>query len=246
MPPIENPEPWTNLLDRIDRLTSEVAELRQLVAHALASSTPPQPARRPRRRRWAFRLGIPLLLIALLYLTSPFWLRGYANLFRVNNPAPGDALVLLLGGIDHRPDGAARLYHQQIAPRILLCDSDVIPGTRQVLSESTKARLVAAGVPAEAVTILPGVVTSTQDEALRVKVYVAEHPIRRLTVVTTSFHTARARWIFQRTLGVTGVEVRAAAIDDPRFNESNWYRKEEGLIAYFNETVKVFYYLLKY
>lgn len=246
MQPSLNPEQWTSLLERIDRLSGEVNALRVRVEQALPIAPPPETTRRPRARRWAIRLGILLLLVAALFLTRSAWLAGYANLFRVDNPVAGDVLVLLLGGVDHRPAGAARLYHEGIAPRILLCTSDVIPGTEQVLSQSIKARLIKDGVPDEAVTILPGVVASTQDEAVRVKVYVADHPIRRLTIVTTSFHTARARWIFQRTLGVTGVDVRAAAIDDPRFNESNWYRKEEGLIAYFNETVKIFYYFLKY
>ena len=74
--------------------------------------------------------------------------------------------------------------------------------------------------------------------------YVRTHPVRRITVVTTAFHTARARWIFRKALRGTGVEVHMAAARDPSFDESNWYTKDEGLVAYFQETLQWIFDLL--
>ena len=68
-------------------------------------------------------------------------------------------------------------------------------------------------------------------------------------MVTTAFHTARARWIFRRILGKEKIDIRAAAAaaaNDPSFDESNWYQTEEGLIFYLNEFIKTIYYRIDY
>ena len=101
-------------------------------------------------------------------------------------------------------------------------------------------------MPDGAVVILPGEVTSTREEAQRVGDYLARHPARRVTIVTTSFHTTRCSWIFRRELRGRGVDVRSAAATDRRFNESNWYQTEDGLATYLTEAVKTVYYRLKY
>jgi uncharacterized SAM-binding protein YcdF (DUF218 family) len=205
---------------------------------------PPNPA----RRRWARRaLGLALLggVLGGLVLAHRPLLVGFAGLFRVDDPAPSDALVLLLGGPNHRPARAAELYRRGLAPIILLGTSGPILGA----STETwyyRQQLIARGVPADAIRILPAEVTSTHDEAERVRDYARRHPLRRITVVTTSFHTARARWTFRKVLRELGIDVRAAAADHPRFREADWYRSEEGLVLYFGETIKSIYYRLAY
>jgi uncharacterized SAM-binding protein YcdF (DUF218 family) len=174
-------------------------------------------------------------------------LAGFAHLFRVDDPpVPSEALVVLLGGMDHRPLKAAGLYRRGLAPTVLLGESAPIPFPD--LSETALNRqvLLRGGVPAGAIRVLPGEVTSTRDEALRVRDYARGRAVRRITVVTTAFHTARARWIFRKVLRGSGVEVRMAAAADPKFDESNWYTNDEGLTTYLNETVKQVYYRLAY
>jgi uncharacterized SAM-binding protein YcdF (DUF218 family) len=202
------------------------------------------------RVHWLRRLFLALLVALLgaggLALFHRPLLTGYARLFRVDDPSPSDAIILLLGGSTHRPDKAAELYRQGLAPRILLGREPENPFFPDDRSARIKTYLQGLGVPGDAIEILPGVVTSTRDEALRVREYLARHPARRLTVVTTAFHTRRARWIFRRVLADLNVDVRAAAATDPDFNESNWYRTEEGLILYINETIKSIYYYFNY
>ena len=60
-------------------------------------------------------------------------------------------------------------------------------------------------------------------------------------MVTTAFHTLRTRWIFRRALIGTGVDVRIAASNDPRFDETNWYTKVDGIRAYSQEVLKMTY-----
>jgi uncharacterized SAM-binding protein YcdF (DUF218 family) len=145
--------------------------------------------------------------------------------------ARSDALVLLLGGGSDRPRKAAKLYGRGMGSVILVGGDADLAINRETL--------IADGVPKEAIQSL-GATIGTREEAQRVADYVRAHPrIQRITVVTTAFHTARARWIFKRALRQTGVEVRTAASDDPRFDETNWYTTSDGVRAYIQEILKI-------
>jgi uncharacterized SAM-binding protein YcdF (DUF218 family) len=202
----------------------------------------------PRLRRRVVRLGlIAGLLLVLVLLHRPL-LMGFAHLFRIDDPAPSDALVILLGGPSHRPLKAAELYQQGLAPLILFGDAHVNPQIDLSETALTRHVLVRNHVPPEAIQVLPGAeVTSTRDEALRVRDYIRAHPrVKRITVVTSAFHTARSRWIFRKVLRGMGVDVRMAAAPQPGLDEGDWYTNDEGLVMYFSEAIKAVYYRLVY
>lgn len=208
------------------------------------------PARNPLRtrvRRTARGLGLAALAAAVLMAGHRPVLTGFARQFRVDDPAPSDALVLLLGGFDHRPEKVAELYRQGLAPRILMARSPkpkTVFGTNE--TEEAERVLIKAGIPREAILVLPQIGTSTREEAQYVREYAKAHPMRRITVVTTAFHTARARWIFQKTLDGMGIDVRMAATRHPVYDETDWYTRDEGLLTYFNETIKTLIYRVMY
>lgn len=207
----------------------------------------PGAPRRRRSLRWSVRLGAVAGLMALvLALSYRPLLVGYARLFRVHDPAPSGAIVVLQGQWTVRPVTAAGLYRAGLAPVVLMGATDPVPYPDLCESALNRRVLIRAGVPPGAIRVLPGPVTSTSDEALRVRDYLRTHPMRRITVVTTAFHAARARWIFRRVLRGMGVEVRVAAARDPRFDESDWYRSALGRSCYLSEAPKVLYYRLRY
>lgn len=127
------------------------------------SETLSDPPRRGSRFRGILVLGvlIPTVLVTSAVMAHRPLLVGLAHLFRVDNPAPSDAIVILLGGTPHRPDKAAQLFHKGIAPRILLCRERPDPVFHQDGSRLIKEYLVALGVPSQAVHSLPEEVTST-------------------------------------------------------------------------------------
>ncbi len=201
---------------------------------------------RSRLRRRAIAAAVVVFLVMVAVAAHRPLLSGFARLFRVDDPAPSDAIVLLLGGMDHRPRTAASLYARGLAPRILLGTSRrVIPGERSE-AEITVSALRALGVPRSAIVVLPEVVTSTREEAAAVSTYAAAHGVRRITVVTTEFHTARARWIFRKSLRGQGIAIHMAASQNPSYNADDWYTTDEGLLAYLNEAFKTIYYRLRY
>ena len=129
---------------------------------------------------WAFiTLAIPALLVVFFH---PAFLTLFAFQFRVNDPAPSDALVLLLGGDRDRPHKTAELYRNGMGS-VVLVGSD--PDLRL-----NRDSLIDKGVAAADIFSL-GPTIGTREEAWRVRAYINEHPeIRRITVVTTAFHTA--------------------------------------------------------
>ena len=105
------------------------------------------------------------------------------------------------------------------------------------------------GVPASSIVILKHGkgVTSTFEEALGVKRYLEEHADqRKFILVTSAFHTRRARWIFRKSLDELGVQIQVVPVPYGTFDVNSWWRGEEGLIYCFNEYVKLIYYWLKY
>jgi uncharacterized SAM-binding protein YcdF (DUF218 family) len=182
---------------------------------------------------WACFL-VGLVGLGLVLIHRPL-LVGYARLFRVDQPALSDALVVL-----EHPEKAAALYRRGLAPRVLLVATDPIPLPDLNGAELSRRILIRHGVPAEATRLLPIArpVAELRDEALRVRDEVRAHPVRRITVVVSAHRSARASRVFRKALRETGVEVRMASADNTLFDESNWYTRDEGLVAYFLETIE--------
>ncbi len=196
------------------------------------------------RRRFCL-LGLLLLGTNVLMLAHEPLLTGLAYRFRAQDPpAPSDAIVVLLGSYADRSARAAELYREGLAPIILIGQAQAV---RYDETEYNRRSLMDAEVPASAIRILPGgVVENTHDEALRVRDYLRTHPARRITVVTTAYHTARARWTFRRVLRGSGVDIRVTASEDRRFSESDWYTSDDGIKIYFWEAVANPYYRVTY
>ncbi len=86
-------------------------------------------------RKFLKRLLVTLLalcaLLAIGYVFRASLLRGAAGVWIVNEPlSKADAIVVLGGGVATRPFAAARLFHQGLAPKILLTNPQPAPATQ--------------------------------------------------------------------------------------------------------------------
>jgi uncharacterized SAM-binding protein YcdF (DUF218 family) len=165
--------------------------------------------------------------------------------FVVDEPAVAGDFIYLLNGDEHtRPFHAAQLYAQGLAPRIVVAREEPRRAEAMGLAPNGTAVSVEVmrrlGVPDSAITVIPvpGGVTSTHDEGEVLLAYLKEHPAKRVLVVTSMFHTRRAQWTFGRVLGDFPVDVRMVAAPDERFDETNWWQHEQGLLRYNEEIVK--------
>jgi uncharacterized SAM-binding protein YcdF (DUF218 family) len=165
---------------------------------------------------------------------------------------PADAIFVLNSEVNVRPFYATDLYQQGLAPLIVIARSENSPVVKLGLlpndTDIDVAVMEKLGVPASKIVVLsfPGGVTSTFDEADALREYIETKGIQRVIVVTSAFHTRRAKWILDRQLAGLPVILEMAPAPYPNFDQTNWWRNENGLITVNNEYVKLFYYFFKY
>jgi uncharacterized SAM-binding protein YcdF (DUF218 family) len=211
----------------------------------------------PGKKRWLRNLlgaGATLLVLGLLaFVFRVRILTGIGGYLIVGDPLqPADLIFVLNGDPDSRPFRAAELYDQGLAPHIVIARSENQPtvdlGLVRNETDISVGVMESLGVPAADILVLqmPGGVTSTYDEASLLRQYVEEHDAGSVILVTSAFHTRRARWIFRRELAGLPVTLEIAAAPNHGFDQTNWWTSEYGLITVNNEYLKLFYYLWKY
>jgi uncharacterized SAM-binding protein YcdF (DUF218 family) len=192
-----------------------------------------------------------VLLSLLCFLFRAPILRGLADAWIVNDPpSHADAIVVLGGGLETRPFAAARLYREGYAPRILVTRPKASPTDEIGLTprEQDIARqvLVREGVPDSAIVGIGEDVQSTHDESLALGAWLRTNHASRVLIPTDVFHTRRVRWAFSKQLKGSGVAVSVEAIPVREYTVADWWRHEQGLVAFQNEVLKMGYYWLKY
>lgn len=194
-----------------------------------------------------------VLLVVLAYAFRSQILTGIADLLVVNDPLqPADIIFVLNGDYNTRPFRASELYEQGIAPIIVIARSEMLPAEELGLAPNDTdvsiGVMKALGVPPEKIVVLPveGGTTSTFDEAIALRQYIESHNVHSLILLTSAFHTRRAKWIFDRELSGLPVRLEVAAVPHYGFDESDWWQSEDGLITLNNEYIKLVYYFVKY
>jgi uncharacterized SAM-binding protein YcdF (DUF218 family) len=76
--------------------------------------------------------------------------------------------------------------------------------------------------------------------------FLQAEPGTTVAVVTSDFHTRRARAIFRRVLGERMERVHFVAAPTDGFGASDWWECEEGTITYLNEYAKLAFYSFKW
>jgi uncharacterized SAM-binding protein YcdF (DUF218 family) len=187
-----------------------------------------------------FRLIGLLVLAAMvfgLYLLRRPILREAADYWVVEDtPSAADALIILsddnLEG--SRARRAAELYFDHRAPVIVASGRMLRPYAG--IGELMQRDLTDRGVPATAVVIFRQSAADTIDEAQSLKSLVVQKGWRHVVLVTSNYHTRRARYIF-RKLFPSSVQVDVASAKDPEFDPDDWWQHKAGLKIFAHEVV---------
>lgn len=195
-------------------------------------------------RRWRLGCGVLLALLVGLYLGHPWLLAGAARFLDVSEPPqPTDYVLVLGGGSDTRPFVAAALVNRGLARQVLVPRvkpyAEVEQGDRPSEETITCGVLRARGVPEDAIILLDGACASTRDEAAALARFLDGQPGMTVAVVTTDYHTRRARAIFRKVLGERAAGLHFVAAPSDGYDAGNWWRFEDGFVAYSNEYVKL-------
>lgn len=165
-------------------------------------------------------------------------------------PAQADAVFVLLGEVYPRAAYAGMLMREGRAPLVAMArpERGAVVGLGLAPPEDAIACsvLVRLGIPESRILVLPGMVASTLDEAAAASDWAGDLGFRKVIFVTSSYHSARARWILGRVVGSRGIAVHVAAAPAPEVDCGQWWQNEDGLVRVFNETIKTLFYRIRY
>ena len=189
------------------------------------------------RLRFLLILGV---LVVCLLLTRSWWLKGlgYA-LIHDDGPATADIAVVLAGdSYGHRITKAGELVREGYVPAVLVSG----PAGAYGLYESDLAIpfAVRQGFPSDWFIAFPNHSLSTQEEAAAVLQELRRRNVRSFLLVTSNYHSARARRIYlaaERAMGER-VPIRTVTAPDEFFEPDSWWRSRQGQKIAFMEWSK--------
>ena len=190
--------------------------------------------------------GIALLLGGLLAL-GVFTITVGHFLTAVDAFSQADTIVVLGGDGSNffRVQQGVDLFNEGRAPVVVfsggisLKDAGLACSSAQLSLEAAQELGLSAGA-----AIIASGAQSTYDEAVNLRRLVQQHRWQSLIVVTDLFHTRRAARTFRTLLPDTTIYLSAAP--DPNVDASRWWQTEEGLVAVFNEVIKLGFYWARY
>ena len=190
-----------------------------------------QSQRIPQRGGIIFRF---LFLICFLFLLFLIYLArhpllGFAGSFWVVNDKPeaSDAIVIL--GDDNYPADratrAAQLFKDGMAPHVVASGRYLRPYA--TIAELEQHDLIDRGVPASAIVRFDQHAENTKDEGAALAQLISARGWKRILLVTSNYHTRRARYICERTFPA-GTILRVVAAPDSEYDPHSWWHTRAG------------------
>jgi len=169
-----------------------------------------------------------LIVCAVLYLVRQPIFRFTAESWIIEDSLDkADALIVLSDDnfYGDRATRAAELFREGKAPVVVASGRRLRP--KAGIAELMEHDLVERGVPKEKILRFVHDADSTMEEAEALRKLARERKWRNLIVVTSNYHTRRARYIFRR-LFPQGIEVRIASARDGDFDPEHWWEKRKS------------------
>ena len=176
-----------------------------------------------------------ILFLAALYLVRHPLLRLAGN-FWISSDAPQTADAIVILSDDNysadRASKAAQLYREKFAPRIIASGRYLRPYAS--IADLMERDLMDRGVPQSVVLRFAMHGQDTREEAEAIGQFCLSHGWKRILVVTSNYHTRRARYIYERVLP-SGFELRVISAPDDEYDPDNWWRTRESQKIFLHE-----------
>ena len=170
-----------------------------------------------------------LLFCFVLYLVRRPILRFVAESWIIEDPLDKADAIIVLGDDNFYADRATRgvqLFREGKAPVVVASGRRLRPNAG--IAELIEHDLVERGVPKEKIVRFTHDADSTLEEAEALARLVKERKWRRVIVVTSNYHTRRARYIFRRVFP-QGMTVSVASTRDGDFDPEHWWEKRKSI-----------------
>jgi hypothetical protein len=209
---------------------------------------------RSHSQAWTRAMMVAVLgsLIICGWLAREALLRGAASLWIVSDPVTrADAIVVLGGNFQERPLVAAELYRRGLADKVLVSHmfeaEQVAVGASPSNTELNRNALLKLGVAPSAIESFGTANKTTRDEAIALKEWAERNAASVFIIPSEVFSARRVRWIFNRELSGSAITIEVPSFEQPRYyTRSEWWKTENGVMAFESELMKYVYYRLKY
>jgi uncharacterized SAM-binding protein YcdF (DUF218 family) len=186
--------------------------------------------------RLLFLLFVACFLFVVYLVRHPL-MRLAGNFWVVDDgPAASDAVVIL--GDDNyegdRATRAAEVLKAGWAPRVIASGRYLRPYAS--IAQLEQHDLIDQGVPTSAIVPFAHRAQNTREEGEALAKFLAAHGWKRILVVTSNYHTRRARYILTRVLPA-GTMLRVLSARDTNYDPDNWWRTRRGTKIFFHECV---------
>jgi uncharacterized SAM-binding protein YcdF (DUF218 family) len=170
-----------------------------------------------------------VFLCALLYLVRRPILRFVGESWIVEDAdSKADALIVLSDDNFYadRATRAAELFREGKAPIVVASGRRLRPMAG--IAELMEHDLVERGVPRDRIVRLAHDADNTREEAEALTKLAMQRKWHSVIVVTSNYHTRRARYIFHRVFP-QGIEVHVASAHDGDFDPQHWWEKRKAI-----------------
>lgn len=165
-------------------------------------------------------------------------------------PRKVDYVMSLPGDEDYRPFLAAAMINAHFANQALVIQNEPTPEELDGLglpnSEIIRRVYRYCGIPESNVVTLAGKSVSTAGDIDVLRGFLREHPEAHVAIVTSDYHTRRARWIVRQHIGNSADQLLIVSAPNGEFDFSNWWQTESGFLMVINEYVKLAAYFFVY
>lgn len=205
-------------------------------------------------KRTRIKLAVRCAILIAIVWPLLAWLAA-EGLIVASEPIHAEALVILAGSSTYieRTHQAAQLFKHGLAPKIILTNDNQESGwsaemqTNPLFVQRAAMELQSQGVSPEKIETVPEVVSSTRDEAARVREYATRQGLHSILVVTSAYQARRARWTFDQIFAGSDVAVSFSSV--PPGNQTprplTWWLHRRGWRMVAGEYVKLLYYFVR-
>jgi uncharacterized SAM-binding protein YcdF (DUF218 family) len=173
----------------------------------------------------------------MIYLARHPLLRAAAGFCIVQDRIEPADVIIVIGDDDfaaNRATEAAALFRAGWAPQVVASGRMLRPYLS--LADIMARDLESGGIPASAIVRFSHRADNTLEEAEGLRVLIAQKGWRRILLVTSNYHTRRARYIFRKVLpGIVSLEVAGAS--GSGFEPATWWESRQGRKTFFLEIV---------
>jgi len=188
---------------------------------------------RRRERGGIFVTLVLLLFLALfcfvLYLARHPLMRWGANWWVIEDSIEKADAIVVLGDDNFFADRATRaseLYRQGKAPVVVASGRRLRPSAS--IAELMEHDLIERGVPKDRIIRFSHDADGTREEAEALLRVAQQRNWRALIIVTSNYHTRRARYIFRRVFPQS-MEIYVASARDGDFDADQWWTKRKSI-----------------